>query len=87
MKTNPEFIARDIAGELVLVPVGAAAKSYGGLVTCNEVGAFIWRKLENEMTIDELVRAILDEFEIDEPTAKKDAEEYIEKLKKINAVI
>ena len=87
MKTNPEFIARDIAGELVLVPVGTAAKNYGGLVTCNEVGAFIWKKLEGGMTMDELVGAILDEFEIDEPTAKKDAEEFIEKLKKINAVI
>lgn len=87
MKTNPEFIARDIAGELVLVPVGTAAKNYGGLVTCNEVGAFIWKKLEGGMTMDELVSAILDEFEIDETTAKSDAEEFIEKLKKINAVI
>lgn len=87
MKTNPEFIARDIAGELVLVPVGTAAKNYGGLVTCNEVGAFIWKKLEGGMTMDELVSAILDEFEIDEPTAKSDAEEFVEKLKKINAVI
>ena len=33
MKTNPEFIARDIAGELVLVPVGTAAKDFSGLVT------------------------------------------------------
>lgn len=48
MKTNPEFIARDIADELVLVPVGTAAKSFGGLVTCNEVGAFIWKTLETE---------------------------------------
>lgn len=87
MKTNPEFIARDIAGELVLVPVGTAAKNYGGLVTCNEVGAFIWKKLEVGMSMDELVSAILDEFEIDESTARKDAEEFVEKLKNINAVI
>ena len=87
MKTNPEFIARDIAGELVLVPVGTAAKNYGGLVTCNEVGAFIWKKLEGGMSMDELVSAILDEFEVDESTARKDAEEFVEKLKNINAVI
>lgn len=87
MKTNPEFIARDIAGELVLVPVGTAAKNYAGLVTCNEVGAFIWKKLESETSMDGLVSAILDEFEIDEATARKDAEEFVEKLKGINAVI
>lgn len=87
MKTNPEFIARDIAGELVLVPVGTAAKNYAGLVTCNEVGAFIWKTLESEKSMDELVNAILDEFEINEATARKDAEEFVEKLKNINAVM
>ncbi len=87
MKTNPEFIARDIADELVLVPVGTAAKSFGGLVTCNEVGAFIWKTLENGATMDELVAAILDEFETDEQTARSDAEEFVAKLKEINAVI
>lgn len=87
MKTNPEFIGRDIAGELVLVPVGSAAKECRGLVTCNEVGAFIWKQLENEISLEELVSKILDEFETDEATARKDAEEFIEKLKEINAVI
>ena len=87
MKTNPEFIARDIAGELVLVPIGTAAKNYGGLVTCNEVGAFIWKKLEDGKTMDELVNAMLDEFEVDEPTARNDAEEFIGRLKEIGAVI
>lgn len=87
MKTNPEFIARDIAGELVLVPIGTAAQNYGGLVTCNEVGAFIWKKLEVGMDMDELVSAILDEFEIDEQTARADAEEFVGKLKEISAII
>ena len=63
------------------------AKSFGGLVTCNEVGAFIWKTLENGATMDELVAAILDEFETDEQTARSDAEEFVAKLKEINAVI
>lgn len=87
MKTNPEFIARDIAGELVLVPVGTAAKNYGGLVTCNEVGAFIWKRLETGAVMDELVEAILTEFDIDAQTARTDAEEFIAKLREINAVL
>ena len=36
--------------------------------------------------MDELVAAILDEFETDERTARGDAEEFIAKLKEINAV-
>lgn len=87
MKTNPEFIARDIAGELVLVPVGTAAKNYGGLVTCNEVGAFIWKTLETGADMDGLVEAIFAEFDIDAQTARTDAEEFIAKLREINAVL
>lgn len=86
MKTNPEFIARDIAGELVLVPVGRAAQNCKGLITCNEMGAFIWRRLENEISMDALTAAILDEFEVDEATARADAEEFVAKLKEIGAV-
>ena len=40
----------------------------------------------NGNIMDELVAAILDEFETDERTARGDAEEFIAKLKEINAV-
>lgn len=87
MKTNPEFIARDIAGELVLVPVGSAAKTCKGLTTCNEVGAFIWKTLEKDMSIDELVTVIVAEFDVDEATAKSDAVEFTDRLKALGALI
>lgn len=87
MRTNPEFMARDIAGELVLVPVGTAAKENQGLITCNELGSFIWHKLEQETSMDELVQEILKEYEVDEVTARKDAEEFIAKLKEKKAIL
>lgn len=40
----------------------------------------------NGNIMNELVAAILDEFETDERTARGDAEEFIAKLKEINAV-
>lgn len=87
MKVNPEFIVRDIAGELVLVPTGAAAKSCAGLITCNEVGAFIWHCLEKGMDEAGLLAAVLDEFDIDEATAKADAAEFTENLRRHGAII
>lgn len=87
MRANPEFIARDIAGELVLVPVGATAKKCDGLITCNEVGALIWRELEKAAGKEAILTAILEEFEIDEKTARGDMEEFIFKLRELNAVI
>lgn len=87
MRANPEFIARDIAGELVLVPVGATAQKCDGLITCNEVGALIWRQLEKAADEEAVLSAILEEFEIDAKTARGDMMEFISRLRELNAVI
>lgn len=87
MRSNPEFIARDIAGELVLVPIGATAQKCEGLITCNEVGALIWRQLEKTSDEETILSAILEEFEIDEATARRDMAEFISRLRELNAVI
>lgn len=87
MKINPNFIAREIAGELVIVPIGDSSMPETGLISANEVGAFIWHQLENGKEIDAIVAAILDEFDVDEESARKDTEEFIDSLKTIGAVI
>ncbi len=86
MKANPEFISREIAGELVLVPVGTAAKNCDGLITCNEVGTFIWKCLESDTSVAAVAKEICKEFEVDEVTAAKDAEEFIDRLKHLGAI-
>ena len=87
MKIYPEFIARDIAGDLVLVPVGEAARKCAGLITCNEVGAFIWHALEDGCSESELLTRVLDEFDTDESTASADIREFIGKLTDLGALI
>ena len=81
MKTSNEFIMREIAGEYVLVPIGKRTLTFQGLVTMNEVGALIWEMMEKESDIDQIVSGILDEYEVDEQTARKDVLDFIGFLK------
>ena len=81
MKTSNEFIMREIAGEYVLVPIGKRAQTFQGLVTMNEVGALIWEMMEKESDIDQIVSGILDEYEVDEQTVRKDVLDFIGFLK------
>lgn len=81
MKTSNEFIMREIAGEYVLVPIGKRALTFQGLVTMNEVGALIWEMMEKESDIDQIVSGILDEYEVDEQTERKDVLDFIGFLK------
>ena len=72
MKRNTDFMLRDIAGEVILVPTGAATQQFNGMITLNEVAAFIWKKSK-----EELVDKIMDEFEVDEETARTDVEGFV----------
>ena len=86
MKVEKEFVLREIAGDNILVPVGETALDFNGLITLNEVGAFLWNKLQNDITIDGLVQEILNEYEVDEDTARKDILEFVDYLKKADII-
>lgn len=77
MRVAEQFVLRDIAGDYVIVPIGEMALSFDGIITVNETGAFIWKALQEEVTADDLVAKVLDEYEVDEETARKDVEEFL----------
>lgn len=72
MKTHPDFILRQIAGENILVPCGEAAKRLSGLINLNSTAAFIWQNLDDAKNLDELTARLMDHFEIDGETARRD---------------
>ena len=63
------------------MPVGKATVDFNGMMNLNETGAFLWEKLENDTTKEELLKAMLDEYEVTEDIAKKDIDNFITKLK------
>lgn len=85
MTINPNFITREIAGELVIVPVGPASAK-AGLITMNTVGAFIWSLLEKGSDETAILNAILNEFEVDKQTAKTDMDEFLTMLRTLGAI-
>ncbi len=72
---------REVAGNYIVVPVGKASNEFKGLINLNETGAFIWRCLEKDTTVSEIVENILKEYNIDEAKATTYVTNYINKLK------
>ena len=62
MKLEKEFVLREIAGDYVIIPVGKTVIEFNGLITVNEVGVSIWNMLQNEVTFDQIVQGILNEY-------------------------
>ena len=80
MKVDKEFILREIAGEYVIIPTGKTVLSFNGLISVNEVGAFLWNMLQKDVTVDELVTGVLEEYDVDEEVAKEDIRDFLDKL-------
>ena len=87
MKVSNDFILREIAGEYLLVPVGAAAAKFNGLITLNETGNTIFQALNEDRTVEELTDVVTGEYEVDHDTAKVDVEEFLQQLRQVGALI
>lgn len=80
MKLKKGFVLREVAGETVVVPVEAEL-NFNGMITLNEAAKVLWNVLENETSTEDLVKAILSEFDVDEKTAQNDVDAFVQKLK------
>ncbi|MEQ8175959.1 MAG: PqqD family protein [Syntrophomonadaceae bacterium] len=83
MKISKEFSLMNIAEVNVVVPLGTKNVNFNKMISLNNSGAFLWRQLEIEKTEEELLNAMLNEYEIDETIALKDIKGFICKLKKV----
>ena len=86
MKIKSDFLLREIAGVKIIVPVGSRVIDFKGLIMINELGAFIWDKLQVECTFDVVLDSILDNYEIDTDIAKTDLEEFLTMVRKNGAL-
>ncbi len=80
MKIKDGYMLRKVAGNYIIVPVGTEAVDFNGLITTNETGAFLWQKLSEDISNEDLLSALLDEYEIDEATARDDIDAFLNKL-------
>lgn len=87
MKRNPDFLLRDVADTLVIVPVGAATSAFPGMITLNSTGAYIWELLETEQTVTSLVDALVARYEVEEAAARADVEAFVSRLIPTGAVL
>ena len=80
------IVDREIAGEVILVPIRNNVGDLESIYTLNETAAFIWAQLDGEHALADVRDAVVAEFEVDAEQAEMDLAELIAELESVQAI-
>lgn len=87
MKINEKMKVRSVAGENIVIMQDADGSDMTRVVALNESALMLHDRLAGrEFELDDVVRLLTDEYEVDEATARKDAESWVAEMKKNSLV-
>lgn len=81
MKIVSGFVRRTVGDSHMVVPVGMRTRDVPGVIALTESGALLWERLEQGATEDELVQALLAEYEVERDQAETDVRSFVAELR------
>lgn len=88
MKLNENFLIHDTGNGEILVPVAEETSRFHGIVKLNGTGSEIVHLIENDdLSLDAILNHFYEAYpDEDKELIRKGVEEFINKLKEINAI-
>lgn len=83
MKLKEGFILRTVAGETVVLPAGGVT-NFDMMITLNDTGKFLWEKLAAGTERNELVDALLGEYDVSKELAEQSVDAFVARLKELD---
>lgn len=83
MDIKKDLVLREIAGDYALIPTGNTILKNNGLFSLTETAARLWELLPQARGESDLVDALLDEYDVDRPTAEADVAAFLAQLREL----
>ncbi len=80
MKTKKNLVLRQLVGTWVVLPLASSTVNFNELLSLNETGCLLWRRLEEGSTREELATALTEEYEVTREQALADVDAFLLKL-------
>ena len=84
---DPNIVDRNIAGEVILVPIRNNVGDLESIYTLNETAARIWELLDGVRTLGEVRDAMVAEYEVGAGEAEADLLEVVGQLVEAEAIV
>lgn len=86
MKINEDFVLRTVAGSNIVLPTGKACVDFNGMITLNSTATYIWKCMEKETTVEEIVDKVCQDYEISREDAESAVNTFVKQLKDVGCV-
>ncbi len=86
-RKDPSIVARQIAGEMLLVPIRQNLGDLESIYLLNETALFAWQRFDGSATLASIRDEMTKEFAVDELQAGQDLLELVADLQRVGALL
>lgn len=86
MRIKKGFALNEIGDTTMAIYIGEDEDGLNGIIRLNKLGVFLWEKLTDDRTMEELVKAVTDKYDVDEATAQNDIAAFVKSLREENII-
>ena len=83
---SPEIVSREIAGEVILVPISRSVADAENFYVLNDVAGRIWSLVDGKRTGADILKVIAAEYEVTDEEAGRDLDELFRQLEEMGAL-
>ena len=85
MRINSKYKVRSVADENIILVQGRDPGDMSTVVALNDTSLYLWNELVgHDFELDDVTRLLVDRYEVEESTARADAEKWVATLKQNN---
>lgn len=79
-KKSTNIVVQEVGNEKVIIPLSKNVGDMTNVYTLRDVALFVWDNIDGNNSTDDLTLLIIDHYDIDYATAKKDLTTFINQL-------
>jgi methyltransferase-like protein len=79
---SSSIVTRKTGNEYVLVPITNNIADMNSVYTLNETGAYIWELIDGVKNVEEIIKALTEEYDVDKQNAQADVFTFIDTMSK-----
>ena len=85
-RQSPDVVCRQVGAESILVPIRNNVGNLDYIYTLSPVAARVWALLDGTRSVDTIIAAICDEYDVTRETASADVNELLTDLDQVSLV-